>query len=546
MKTYAILPKIGAIQVKVLADENKNPSYVVQGKVSAAVKQAAKPAVRAARDGLNKLSSIMAEYDEKDNRKEIIFKLDSDSVENGYVGGGLAAVYAMDKILRCIQDEAGQNVEIDYNIGVVGQIDFPEPGKPIPIESTGIDTKDLVSAIKIIGKNGKLFIPDKESISFDDLSSELEQKGITCERISTVLEIIQVLLKDCAQVGYRQTIVPICEEVDRVLNDYLELEHENEKFKDYYMQEVISTFERLRDLQHRREYYEKHLKEMLRAKAAKKPVKNICDEIREALKDTSPFAINLEVQFKITERCLTNLKKENVPEEILVKLGSIKDKEFTTKDKFVSTLEETLGEEKTKEYKALILRHAKVEEFDDIEDEDEIEDIASFGNILEDAFEAETTLTDLEGRFKRVVFYATHPDYGGSVEKFRIAKKAAEDLDQLLMEVLILKYWPLYIQNKQKEENTEPDDDMSRLESTIKFLREARSIKERFLERKKSRSEDSLTREQIEWNEGLKQGKDEVHEQKEALIVRCKEEEKIIKDKIGAIRKLCRQEKRAL
>jgi len=69
--------------------------------------------------------------------------------------------------------------------------------------------------------------------------------------------------------------------------------------------------------------------------------------------------------FKITEQSLENMKLEEVPEEVLKKLGSIKDQIIVEEKKFIDILKETIGEEKIAKYKSSILKHAGKFNYDD-------------------------------------------------------------------------------------------------------------------------------------------------------------------------------------
>ena len=64
------------------------------------------------------------------------------------------------------------------------------------------------------------------------------------------------------------------------------------------------------------------------------------------------------VSFKITEQSLESLKSESVPDDVLEKLQSLKNKEFTGEENFLGILKKTIGDEKTVRFKSLILKHA--------------------------------------------------------------------------------------------------------------------------------------------------------------------------------------------
>jgi len=64
--------------------------------------------------------------------------------------------------------------------------------------------------------------------------------------------------------------------------------------------------------------------------------------------------------FKITEPSLENLKSEYVPYDVLEKLQSIKNQEFTGEEKFWDTLRITIGDEQAVRLKSLILKHSLI------------------------------------------------------------------------------------------------------------------------------------------------------------------------------------------
>jgi len=62
--------------------------------------------------------------------------------------------------------------------------------------------------------------------------------------------------------------------------------------------------------------------------------------------------------FKLTERSFAKLSAEQIPREILVKLESLKNHEYTFEDQFVIALERTIGKEQSQQYKFQITQHA--------------------------------------------------------------------------------------------------------------------------------------------------------------------------------------------
>ncbi len=64
------------------------------------------------------------------------------------------------------------------------------------------------------------------------------------------------------------------------------------------------------------------------------------------------------VSFIITEQSLTNMKSEGVPDDVLAKLESIKNREVICEANFQRLLNDTIGEEQTVKFKSVILKHA--------------------------------------------------------------------------------------------------------------------------------------------------------------------------------------------
>ena len=79
--------------------------------------------------------------------------------------------------------------------------------------------------------------------------------------------------------------------------------------------------------------------------------------------DSNSFS-SLSPRFKLTGQSLEKLKDENIllskpaPKEILDLLKKLKNKLYRDEKQFVEALKETIGEEGTKTYKQLILKHA--------------------------------------------------------------------------------------------------------------------------------------------------------------------------------------------
>ena len=73
---------------------------------------------------------------------------------------------------------------------------------------------------------------------------------------------------------------------------------------------------------------------------------------------SSLFKLPLENYWKLTEHSFEQLRVENVPEEILGGLGTLQNKEYTDKEKFLTDLEKNIGSEQLQKYQSPILTHA--------------------------------------------------------------------------------------------------------------------------------------------------------------------------------------------
>lgn len=70
--------------------------------------------------------------------------------------------------------------------------------------------------------------------------------------------------------------------------------------------------------------------------------------------------LGVSPRFTITEQTLEDLKAEEVPDDVLEKLVSLKDQMFKVRKKLLDTLKETIGDEQTDQYQSFILKHAEV------------------------------------------------------------------------------------------------------------------------------------------------------------------------------------------
>jgi hypothetical protein len=65
-----------------------------------------------------------------------------------------------------------------------------------------------------------------------------------------------------------------------------------------------------------------------------------------------------EASFILTEKSLDDLRKKGLPNDIVNKLGALKDKKFTTEDEFLVAVSREIGSDRAVSYKQQILRHA--------------------------------------------------------------------------------------------------------------------------------------------------------------------------------------------
>jgi hypothetical protein len=65
-----------------------------------------------------------------------------------------------------------------------------------------------------------------------------------------------------------------------------------------------------------------------------------------------------EASFMVTEQSLDNLRKEGLPNDILRKLESLKDKKFNTEGEFLEAVRQKIGNDQTVSYKKQFLHHA--------------------------------------------------------------------------------------------------------------------------------------------------------------------------------------------
>lgn len=91
------------------------------------------------------------------------------------------------------------------------------------------------------------------------------------------------------------------------------------------------------------------------------------EQIKNCLKDKDFGIYDEEViisynknieSFNITEKCLENLRSEDIPEDVLKNLKIIKNGEFAEEGDFLNTLKSIIGDEQTTKYKSMIMKNA--------------------------------------------------------------------------------------------------------------------------------------------------------------------------------------------
>ncbi len=80
------------------------------------------------------------------------------------------------------------------------------------------------------------------------------------------------------------------------------------------------------------------------------------------------YVKKLLTSFKLTQQSLTDLGKNGLPAELLIKLEALRNKEVTTEDNFICQIKELIGQDQTDKYKSLILKHAERFEIEPLSD----------------------------------------------------------------------------------------------------------------------------------------------------------------------------------
>ncbi len=65
-------------------------------------------------------------------------------------------------------------------------------------------------------------------------------------------------------------------------------------------------------------------------------------------------------RFELNARSFTDLKKKNVPDDVLKKLERLKDKQYMTQEEFLLAVQGTIGRNQTEQYKTLLLKYATI------------------------------------------------------------------------------------------------------------------------------------------------------------------------------------------
>lgn len=75
---------------------------------------------------------------------------------------------------------------------------------------------------------------------------------------------------------------------------------------------------------------------------------------------SQPEPLEIPASFRLSEQSLTNLRKEEIPGQIIAELETLKDQIYPDKDKFMAVLNAAIGEDESIQYKPLILKHAEI------------------------------------------------------------------------------------------------------------------------------------------------------------------------------------------
>ncbi|HEV3438490.1 MAG TPA: hypothetical protein VG122_14095, partial [Gemmata sp.] len=115
-------------------------------------------------------------------------------------------------------------------------------------------------------------------------------------------------------------------------------------------------------------------KNLAKAELYRKELEQL-EEMYKALKDKREklhFELNtFDTQltrgwFKLTDQVFDALKRANMPESVVMKLNSLKNKEFFQQDDFVKEISNLLKPEETAQYQNLVLKHAHPEDLETV------------------------------------------------------------------------------------------------------------------------------------------------------------------------------------
>ncbi|CAN2039690.1 type IV pilus assembly protein PilN [Candidatus Magnetomoraceae bacterium gMMP-15] len=86
-------------------------------------------------------------------------------------------------------------------------------------------------------------------------------------------------------------------------------------------------------------------------------------------KTVADFMKQLEMykdRFLLTKGFSDKFKKDEIAENVLIKLNDLKKQEYVTEEEFIQALEATIGRDESNNYKSLIIEHAKFSLFDKV------------------------------------------------------------------------------------------------------------------------------------------------------------------------------------
>ncbi len=447
--------------------------------------QAAKHAVLAANEQCTEQSNCLGEYLKHDANRALLFRLDQQTQKDGYVGAAVGVIYALDQGLKMLRARHGVSLSVPFNVLAIGALGFGGPGEAVPIVPVDISEEELRAGVENLGDGGKIMISQRQENLLSSLRSEIKRRKIQVLPVNSVADLVADVLKMKAEICYEQAITKLCDRASTHLSDFLELEKANETYKQLYMTEVISPFNRLQSLQQQQQYYGERLREMERALEYGDPLDPICSQIKDALGAKGFDDASVEVHLDLPE-------EDEAPQDN-------EDKQYVA---------ELLGESSDKA----------------------------------------ASISDLKRRFRQVVLRQTHPDHSpddeSAPEMFRFARRMERAENVAAMQALVLKYWHKNVNARSETEPIHGIDDMNSFDSAVTFLSEATVATNEFVSFLELKKMGEISRSREEWEREKEDGIDTIEQEKEEIIVRSQDERRRLLEIARKVRLLCAESKK--